>query len=156
MDVVTFLYLLVPIISAVGWLPQILRLARNPRLGVGLSPTTWGVWSFTGVISFWYAIVHLHDVLLISTLAINALGQLIIFFFLYLVELCRKKQNDSALSDSLPLRFVGERTCRPSGVVPSQRGFGRRTITRRRFRRGGCPQVGVSSRTRIVENGHHT
>lgn len=80
-SVVAVLYLSVPVISSVGWVPQVARLVRDPSLGSGMSLPTWGVWSFTGFVSLLYSIMIVGDLPLIVTMLVNALGQILVFAY---------------------------------------------------------------------------
>lgn len=79
--VLSALYATVPVLSTVGWVPQLWKLFRHPRAGAGSSVPTWALWSFTGVVSFCYATVVVGDALLSSTLGVNAIGTLLVFAF---------------------------------------------------------------------------
>lgn len=88
---ITLLYLTVPVISSIGWVPQIVRLVRNPSLGLGMSLPTWGTWSFTGLVSLLYSIVVVGDIPLIVTMSVNAAGQIVVFGYALAARVANKR-----------------------------------------------------------------
>lgn len=73
--VLTWLYALVPVVSALGWAPQVWRLVKDPSSAAAMSVVTWGVWSLTGIVSLAYVTVVVSDPLLVVTFFVNAVGQ---------------------------------------------------------------------------------
>lgn len=95
-DVLTFLYALVPIVGAVGWAPQIYRLARNPSLRPGMSLATWGVWALTGTVGLLYGLIVLKDPLVTFFYLVNTAGQVTIFTFAVLGRIRPSNTNQPA------------------------------------------------------------
>lgn len=95
---VTWLFVLVPVFSTIAWVPQILRLIHSPRLGIGLSVSTWGMWTFTGTVSLLYAIVVVQNNLLILTYAVNALGSAIVLVYAVTARILIRRDQEYAES----------------------------------------------------------
>lgn len=74
-EVLTVLYAFVPVVSAAGWVPQIVRLLRQPDLGEGLSLPTWAMWAATGVVGLLYSAFVGQDILVTAFFAVAAAGQ---------------------------------------------------------------------------------
>ncbi len=98
-EVLTFLYALVPIVGAVGWFPQIYRLARNPSLRSGVSLATWGVWALTGLVGLLYGVIVIQDALVSFFFLVNTLGQVTMFGFAVLGRVQKTSEHSSRSGD---------------------------------------------------------
>lgn len=55
-EVITILYIIVPIISFTGYLPQIIKLFKLQKAPQSFSIATWAIWTFSYFISTAYAL----------------------------------------------------------------------------------------------------
>lgn len=74
-------YLSSNVIAEALYVPQLVRVVRNPEAVDGLSPTTWFGWTFTSLISLGYAWFDVHDWPFALATAVNLV-------FLILTSVC--------------------------------------------------------------------
>ncbi len=87
LQVLVWLYALVPVVSAVAWVPQIVRLLRYPQLASGMSLWTWAVWTGTALVGLAYVLWVVGDALLVAVFAVNAVGQVVVLVCAVLARL---------------------------------------------------------------------
>ena len=90
--IATLLYAVIPLISTIGWFPQIARLVRRPQLGAGMSIPTWSLWTLAGIISLAYTMIVIGDILLSITFIINVTGQGTILLYAIIASLRYSKE----------------------------------------------------------------
>lgn len=73
-SVLPFLYSLVAIIGAAGYIPQIVSLIQTRDPSYNISISTWLIWSSSWVISLLYGIVCLSDLLFCIIATVNLTG----------------------------------------------------------------------------------
>lgn len=80
-DAITILYLTVPVISAFSYVPQIYRLMKDPKLGIGLSLSSWIAWSVMLIITVAYASIVVKDTPFIIASVFGLTGCLAVTYF---------------------------------------------------------------------------
>ncbi len=73
-DTLTILYSFIPLVSLIGYLPQIRVLLVQKEKASSISLSSWYLWLFMSVVSLGYGVFCLHDVLFSMTSAMNLLG----------------------------------------------------------------------------------
>lgn len=72
-QVVVFLYALAPVLSSVGYLPQIRKVLKSaPHELRGISVHSWLIWFANALIAVAYGVVRIHDPLFITVSSISA------------------------------------------------------------------------------------
>ena len=94
-SVITYLYLIVPFVSTAAWVPQLVKLVKQPSSREGMSVPTWALWTFTGWVSVAYVAIVVFDMLLLVTLTLNALGQTVTLVFALLGAARASRHKDA-------------------------------------------------------------
>ncbi|MDH5721932.1 MAG: hypothetical protein OEY94_01245 [Alphaproteobacteria bacterium] len=71
LDIIDFLYSIVGIVVAIGYLPQAFRLLRSRGPCRDISILAWAIWEYPAVISLLYSIYILPDLKLIIVNSVN-------------------------------------------------------------------------------------
>lgn len=91
---VTALYLIVPVIVLLAYVPQIARLVRDPASGAAHSLATWVMWTVAGAVTLLYVAVKVHDPLLVITAAGNLVGECIVLVYAVLARIRRTQRDE--------------------------------------------------------------
>jgi uncharacterized protein with PQ loop repeat len=88
-ELLTFMYGMVGIISLVGYLPQILELIRN-KTCTSVSIKSWLIWTYTSLVSTGYAFFAISDTALQFVTSVNAMGCIVVLT----LAIYRKSQTE--------------------------------------------------------------
>jgi hypothetical protein len=98
---IALLYSFAPVVSTLGYLPQIAKLWRSsPGEAKSFSARAWALWLANGVVALAYGIVHLKDTLFIMVSSVSLLWVAII---LGLVIWKQAQVGGSRTGTNLPL-----------------------------------------------------
>ena len=70
--IVVFLYALAPVVSSLGYLPQLRKVLRSaPHELKGISLQAWTLWLGNSLVALAYGVIRLHDTLFITVCSIS-------------------------------------------------------------------------------------
>ena len=84
-------YTIIGVISLVAYLPQIMTLWRSNSSSKDISLQTWSIWSLNALVSMFYAVFVLQDLIASLVFGVDFLGALCI---LWLATMNRVKSGD--------------------------------------------------------------
>lgn len=70
---ISWLYSTVAIITALAYIPQMIRVARSKTTCHDISIPAWLMWSYTSTVSLLYAAIEMHDLKFSIVMTINAI-----------------------------------------------------------------------------------